>query len=125
MCVSSALPLPNVSISFSGNSKAGQNYSLDCSAIVVEGLMVEPDIEIVFLDSTLQSVRNTSFAEHSFSPLKTSDGGNYTCTATVTIPEANVTNITHSAVENITVASKSVNQLFTHYSSVSLPQSLN
>ena len=97
-----ALPAPGVNISFSGNSTAGYNYSLVCSASVVDGLVVLPDIKIV---PTVLSVVNTSSVEDMFSPLRTSDGGQYTCTATINIPQTGITNLSGSAMEAITVAS--------------------
>ena len=42
----SALPAPVVTISFSGDSTAGQGYSLQCSASVMTGLVVLPDLKI-------------------------------------------------------------------------------
>ena len=94
-----------MTISFSGVSTAGQDYSLQCSASVVDGLVVLPDLKIVFPNSTETSVMNTSSLVYTFSPLRTSDGGQYTCTATVNIPQAGITDLQSSAVENTTVAS--------------------
>ena len=67
--------------------------------------MVLPDLKIVFPNSTEISVMNTRSLDHTFSPLRTSDGGQYICTATVDIPLAGKTDLQSSAVENITVAS--------------------
>ena len=100
-----ALPAPDVTVSFSGVSTAGQSYSLQCSASVVDGLVVLPDLKIVFPNSTVISVINTISLDYPFSPLRTSDGGQYTCTATVNIPQAGITDLQSSAVETITVAS--------------------
>ena len=100
----SALPAPIVSISFTGDPTAGsENYTITCSAEVVPGLVVEPDLNIVFPNSNATSVENNSSLQHTVSPLRTSDGGNYTCTAIVNIPGAGVTALTSSTVENITV----------------------
>ena len=99
----SVLPAPNVTISFSGSSTAGENYSIKCSANVVPGLVIEPLMEIDFSNSTLAA--GNSLVEHTFSLLKTSDGGEYTCTATINIPQAYITNLNQSATGNITVAS--------------------
>ena len=106
LCSSSVLPAPNVTITFSGNSTAGLSYSLVCSASVVAGLVVLPDMKIVHPNSTLVLVVNSSSAvEYMFSPLRTSDGGQYTCTATINIPQAGVTDLSTSEMENVTVAS--------------------
>ena len=101
----SALPAPVVNISFSGDSTAGEEYSLQCSASVVAGLVVLPELKIVFPNSTEISVMNSSSLDYMFSPLRTSDGGQYTCTATVNIPRAGILDLQNSAVGSITVAS--------------------
>ena len=81
----SALPAPRVTVTFSGYSIAGQAYALQCSAGVVDGLVVLPDMKIQYLNSTVMSVMNSSSVEYVFSPLRTSNGGQYTCTGTVNI----------------------------------------
>ena len=100
-----ALPPPGVTITFSGDSIAGQTYTLHCSASVVDGLVVLPDMKIVYLNSTVMSVVNSISVEYVFSPLRTSHGSQYTCTATVNIPQAGITDRNTSVTENITVAS--------------------
>ena len=99
-----ALLPPNVSISSSGDSIAGEEYTLECSASVVNGLVVLPDLKITAPNSTvISSSMNTSSLVYMFSSLKTSDGGPYTCTATVYI--TGVTNHQPSITETIIVAS--------------------
>ena len=98
-----ALLPPNVSISSSGDSIAGEKYSLECSASVVDGIVVLPDLKIVGPNSTM-SLTNTSSLVYMFSTLRTSDGVLYTCTATV-----NITGVTfHQSptTETIIVASE-------------------
>ena len=110
-----ALPASEVTITFSGYSIAGQDYSLQCSASVVDGLVVLPDLKIVFPNSTKISVISSSSLDYTFSPLRTSDGGQYTCTATVNIPQAGITDLQNSITENITVVGKNlmvVNNMF-------------
>ena len=104
MFLPAVLPPPNVTISFTGTSTAGQNYTLTCSAAVVADLVVQPHLKIVFPNSTAVAVEKTSSLEYTFSPLKTSDAGNYTCTATINI--SGIVSVSGSAVENITVASE-------------------
>ena len=104
--VHSDLPAPNVTISFSGDSIAGLTYSLHCSASVVAGLVVLPDLKIVSPNSTEVSAVNSSSVDYVFSPVRTSDGGQYTCTATVNIPQAGIKDLQSSAVETITVLGK-------------------
>ena len=103
--VSSALPAPVVTLSFSGDSTAGQDYSLQCSASVVSGLVVLPDLKLVFPNSTEISVMNSSSLEYTFSPLRTYDGGQYICTATVNISQAGIMDLQSSAVKTVLVAS--------------------
>ena len=69
--------------------------------------MVQPDLEIVF-PNTIEIIveLNSTSLSHTFSPLRTSDGGQYTCTATVNIPEVGIADLKNSATENITVASE-------------------
>ena len=103
------LPPPVVTISSSGDSTAGQSYSLQCSAGVVAGLVVGPDLVLVAPNgSEVASQMNTSVLNHTLSPLRASDGGQYTCTATVTVPEAGIAGLLSSAVETVTVASEPV-----------------
>ena len=99
-----ALPVPDVSIIVSGDSIAGQSYALQCSASVVDSVVVQPDMEIDRPNgSVLVSVEQSRTLTHNFFPLVASDGGQYTCTATVNIPEAGITNLQGIAVETIIV----------------------
>lgn len=98
------LPLPLVNITTTGDSIAGDSYSLQCSVSVVDYLVVQPNLELVAPNgSTVASQMNTTVLTHSFSPLITSDGGEYTCTATITIPNAGITNLQNSATTTIIV----------------------
>ena len=67
--------------------------------------MVQPDLLIVFPNTTEIVAMNISSLSYTFSSLRTSDGGQYTCTATVNIPEAGIADLHGSAVEALTVAS--------------------
>ena len=98
-----ALPVPSVNISFSGYSIAGQTYSLNCTATVVPGLAVNPDMSIVFPNSTVVSVTDTTLMGHTFSPLRMSDSGQYTCTATINIPQAGITDLLSTTRETVSV----------------------
>ena len=99
-----ALPVPSVSISFSGYSIAGQNYSLNCtSATVVPGLVIDPDMKVVFPNSTVVSVTDTTSVGHTFSPLRMSDSGQYTCTATINIRQAGITDLLSTTRETVSV----------------------
>ena len=111
ICVSltcSDLPPPNVSISFSGDSSAGQQYTMNCSATAVSGLISNPDMKIVFPDSTVLTDMSATSVQYIFSPLRTSDGGQYNCTATINIPQAGIANLNTSKLKTITVSSQFV-----------------
>ena len=73
--------------------------------------MVLPDLKIVFPNSTEMSIISSSSLDYTFSPLRTSDGGQYICTATVNIPQAGITNLQNSVTENITVVGKDLSNM--------------
>ena len=80
------LPAPNVSISpASVSPTAGQTYSLTCSVQVVPHLVEEPSIVWTRQDGTQVNVSSGSSLQLNFNPLRTSDGGTYTCQASVNI----------------------------------------
>ena len=68
--------------------------------------MVLPDMKIVFSNSTMISVANSTSVQHIFSPLKRSDGGQYTCTATINIPQAGIRDLQSSVIETVRVVGK-------------------
>ena len=70
--------------------------------------MVQPDLEIVFPNTTDIAAMNITSLTYTFSQLRASDGGQYTCTATVNIPEVGIADIKISTTENVTVASEHV-----------------
>ena len=49
---------------------------------------------------------DSSSLDYMFSPLRTSDGGQYTCTATVNIPRAGIMGLQNSAVKTLVVVGK-------------------
>ena len=65
--------------------------------------MVQPDMEIVFPNTTEIVAMNITSLNYTFSPLRTSDGGQYTCIATVNIPQAGIADLQSSTSEIITV----------------------
>lgn len=93
-----ALPSPAITITSLGDAVVGENYTLNCTVSVLEGIVGN-----VILNSTwtnvsghpLQSDLTTthgasaSFMLH-FSPLYASHGGQYICNASVTVPELSV-----------------------------------
>ena len=65
--------------------------------------MVQPDLQIVFPNTTEIAASNISSLNYTFSPLRTSDRGQYTCTATVNIPQAGIVDLQSSISEIIIV----------------------
>ena len=60
-------------------------------------------MSIVFPNSTVVSVTDTTSVEHTFSPLRMSDSGQYTCTATINIPQAGITDLLSTTRETVSV----------------------
>ena len=79
---------------------------MNCSARVVDGLVMLPDLTIVFPNSTVISEDGTNSLAYMFSPLRMSDGGRYTCTATVNIPVAGIIDHQSSVTEAVVVVCK-------------------
>ena len=57
-------------------------------------------MSIVFPNSTVVSVTDM---EHTFSPLRMLDSGQYTCTATINIPQAGITDLLSTTRETVSV----------------------
>ena len=87
-----------MSISSTSPSVAGYNYSLTCTAMLIEGMSGTPNIwwtktdgqqisssgDIIIHDPlTLGLTTNLTL---SFDPIRTTDGGTYNCTASVSSP---------------------------------------
>ena len=104
---SSALPAPDISFTFSGVSIVGQTYSLQCSATLAAVLVVQPDMKIAFPNSTEISQAINSSIEYRFNSLRISDGGQYTCTSTINIPQAGIADLHTSVTKTLTVVCKS------------------
>ena len=79
---------------------------MNCSASVVNGLVVLPDLTIVFPNSTVISEDGTNSQAYMFSPLRMSDGGWYTCTAAVNIPVAGIIDHQSSVTRNVVAVCK-------------------
>ena len=100
--------MPNVSITLLKNYIAGLNASLQCSAIVVNGLVVKPLLELVSPNGTVLASLHNDTLTYLFSPLLMSDGGQYSCIATIDIPEVNITGLQTTTSEVITVVGRFV-----------------
>ena len=72
------------------------------------GLVVDPDLEIVSHNSTeiVSAAVGARSLKHTFSPLRISDEDQYTCTATVSIPQAGITDLHSSATSTLSVVCK-------------------
>ena len=88
-------PIPVLNIQSSNNSSiAGDTFKLTCSVMVVPDNLIA---DLVFMwsgpgvdTSSVQLTRETSNVSLVFSPLRTSHGGVYYCTASLDIPEVDV-----------------------------------
>ena len=105
-----ALPAPQVTITPSGNSTAGSPYTLTCTVMVVNGLVVVPQVmwlkngtSVVGGNKTYgMASANTTTLTLPFNPLYTSDGGQYSCITSISIPVISITT-TDTSVMNIIV----------------------
>ena len=105
-----ALPAPQVTITQSGSSTAGSPYTLICTVMVVNGLVVFPQVmwlkngtSVVGGSVTFGMVTaNTTTLTLQFNPLYTSDGGQYSCITNISIPVISITT-TNTSVMNIIV----------------------
>ena len=109
-----------VAITTTGSATAGEMLTLTCRVTVVEGLTVQPDVEWAdpgdgavmsdVNDVTVGSVMRSgseSTLVLEFSPLRTSHGGQYTCRATINVPLIDISDLSNSSSQDVTVQSKS------------------
>ena len=100
MLFSTDLSSPVVSIiQTSGQPTAGQSYSLICS---VQSFQTPITTHYIWTDMSSGQVSGSSVL--SFDPLRTSDGGQYTCT--VTVGECETQSVTREKSTQLIVASK-------------------
>ena len=87
-----------------GGLTAGDNYTVTCNVSVIPGLVEDVVVTVVWTNSQgnlLQSNANTL----QFEPLLSSDGGQYTCNASVAVPAISVVRRNVEA-HNVIVQSK-------------------
>ena len=107
---------PFITTSASGNSTAGEVYSLTCDVSLSQSLRQSPVIEWVGPDgnvidnATLTDVSLTSSSPSTtmtllFNPLRTSHGGTYSCRAILTDTTASTRIVNNSSV-TVTINSK-------------------
>ena len=117
-----ALPAPQVTITPSGSSTAGSPYTLTCTVMVVNGLVVVP--QVMWLKNGTNALggdvtsgmasANTTTLTLQFNPLHTSDGGQYSCIANVSIPVISITSLYTTSQYNSTVQSKKCTNVKSH-----------
>ena len=111
-----ALPPPEVIISPDGSTTAGDVYTLTCNATVVENLAIKPNIQWLYTNGTIVGGTNITmctmmmlgnvFTQNlTFSPLRTSHGGQYICRASVDIPVISLSGINSESSMNINIQS--------------------
>ena len=94
----SELPLPVITISSLGRSVAGENHTLSCEVSVIDGLVDDALVTTSWTEgrgTSLQADSVQTYNENTtltleFTPLLSSHGGQYICTASVTIPAISV-----------------------------------
>ena len=105
-------------ITSEGDPTAGNAYALVCQVSVVEGLVVDPNPSVVWLDSTGRTVGGLNITAGrtsiegsvvtrnlTFNFLRTSNGGEYTCRASISVSSISIANISNSSSTRITVKS--------------------
>ena len=107
-----------------GITRPGEKYNITCTVEIVDRLIVTPiimwikdsfskslsdDLNIISVPSVLSNISDTMYSLSLFySSLNTSDAGQYTCQAIITVNEINVT-VTTSSVHKLSLHSKSKN----------------
>ena len=108
-----------------GSPTAGQTYSLTCSVQVVPHLVVEPSIEWTRQDGTVLNASSGSRLQLNFNPVMTSDGGRYTCRASVNIIGLVFASAEHSRdlilTPDLLQCSLNNNELYVHIVCESIP----
>ena len=102
----------------SGTMSPGSLITLTCTVGVVDGLIVQPNIvwtkqavggdgDTALNSISVEAVRTDSTVTLFFTPINTSDAGQYTCTATVDISAINIT-VTSNSMVNIRLQSEPI-----------------
>ena len=112
------LNAPDVMVTSVGKPTAGNTYTLVCRVSVVEGLVVDPNPSVVWLDSSGRTVSGVNITASrttiegsvitrnlTFNFLHTSHGGKYTCQASICVSSISIANLSNSTSTCITVKS--------------------
>ena len=106
----------------SGKAVPGEEYLLNCTVEVIDRLIVTPtivwikdsvntslvsdDLNTISVPSVLSNISDTMYSlSLFFSSLNTSDAGQYTCQATITVNEINIM-LTDKSVQDLILQSK-------------------
>ena len=100
-CPLTSEPTPPTVVGGSITSLAGQPLSIDCNFTAPLNLVTPTTVEWLNSSGSVVSESKTL----SFSELRTSDGGQYICRVTISIPQLNFLQTRHS-ITSITVQSK-------------------
>ena len=129
LCFWSDLGAPVVETVSVGSSVAGERYSVECSVETVEGVR-SGDISIIWttpqgdsvVTESLTTTGRVTRSSLNFSPLTTSDGGQYTCTGRISAATVSVDVHSNFSIQ-VTVESECVcliqGYLYSHLSSQS------
>ena len=109
---------PDVMVTSEGEPTAGNTYTLVCRVSLVEGLVVDPNPSVVWLDSSGRTVSGVNITAGrtsiegsvitrnlTFKFLRTSHGGKYTCQASISVSRISIANLSNSTSTFITVKS--------------------
>ena len=105
-----------------GIVRPGEEYNITCTVEVIDRLIVTPtiiwikdsvntslvsdDLNTISVPTVLSNISDTLYSlSLFFSSLNTSDAGQYTCQATITVNEINVT-VTNTSIHNLSLQSK-------------------
>ncbi len=100
---------------------AGSSLNLTCLVSVVDLLSVEPLIQWTTLSDQSLSGGTGTTNTLTFDPLFTTNATQYTCTATINIPEVDIIDRTGSNSINLTVNSKHCHRLTVLYPTPTVP----
>ena len=113
-----ALLASEVTIHGTGNTTAGEMFTLSCTATAVENLIVVPILQWeysngsvvdggpTFALSAMITSGNTTTRNLTFNPLQTSHGGEYTCRVIINIPSISISGLSSSQSSEVVVQSK-------------------
>ena len=121
LCI--ALPPPTVNVITDGAFTIGEPLNVTCAVGVVDGLIVQPEIDWEKLAGSESDLANSisvvpsrlgNTLTLSYDPVKSSDAGRYTCRAAITNESIGVidTTLTGEHARNITLQSRSCCQLY-------------